>query len=99
LIIPSNIVDNWSNERESSAINAKIFDTESTVSLELWTLSYQWAKSTKNVVYLHNDASKQYCIRARDLQSITSVDLNKYINKKRTTFNQFKNHLIFSVWK
>ena len=50
------------------------------------------------MVWLPNDASKQYCIPARDLQSITYADLNKYINKKLTTFNQFKNHLIFGVW-
>jgi hypothetical protein len=71
LIIVSNIVDNWSNKRDSSVINAKIFDTESTVSLELWTLSYQWAKLTKNEVCLRNDTSKQYCIPVCDLQSIT----------------------------
>jgi len=32
LTIAPNIVDNWLNERDSTAINAKTFDTESTVS-------------------------------------------------------------------
>ncbi len=60
LKIASNIVDNWSNERHSSAINAKIFDTEAAVSLKLWTSSYQWAKSTKNVVCLPKNTSPSH---------------------------------------
>jgi hypothetical protein len=35
-------------------------------------------------------------IPARDLQSITQDDFNKYINEKWATFNQFKKS--FDIW-
>ncbi|CAF4277437.1 unnamed protein product [Rotaria sp. Silwood2] len=41
LTIASNIVNNWSIERDITSINENIFATEPTTSLELWTLSYQ----------------------------------------------------------
>ncbi|CAF4546391.1 unnamed protein product [Rotaria sp. Silwood2] len=65
----------------------KIFATESTISLGLWTLSHEWAKSTKDIICISNDSSKTYSIPACNLQSITKVDLNKYKNKKWTTLN------------
>ena len=43
-----------------------------------------------------NDVSKQYYIPARNLESISQADLNKYINKTWTTFNQFKKS--FDIW-
>ena len=57
-IIACSIVNNWSNERDIKSINAKTFATEPTISLELWTLSYQWAKSTKDIICISNDSSK-----------------------------------------
>ncbi len=71
MTIASNIVDSWWTERDSSSINEKIFLTESTISSELYTLSYQRAKSTENVVCLLNNASKECSILAGHLQSIT----------------------------
>ncbi|CAF1431807.1 unnamed protein product [Rotaria magnacalcarata] len=97
LYVPtSNIVNNWSIERDTSSINVKLFVTEPTISLKLWTLSYQWAKSTKDITCVPNDSSKKYYIPARDLQSITQANLDKYKNKKWTTFNQFKKS--FDIW-
>ncbi|CAM4814310.1 unnamed protein product [Rotaria magnacalcarata] len=96
LTIVSNIVNNWSIERDTSSINVKLFVTEPTISLKLWTLSYQWAKSTKDITCVPNDSSKKYYIPARDLQSITQANLDKYKNKKWTTFNQFKKS--FDIW-
>jgi hypothetical protein len=55
---------------------------EPTISLSLWTFSYQWAKSAKDVICVSNDFTKTYYIPARNLQSITRADLNKYKNKK-----------------
>ncbi|CAF4791355.1 unnamed protein product, partial [Rotaria sp. Silwood2] len=49
--------------------------------LELWTSSYQWTKSTKDIICIPNDSSKKYYISARDLKSTTQADLIKY-NKK-----------------
>ncbi|CAF1680796.1 unnamed protein product, partial [Rotaria magnacalcarata] len=46
LTIASNIVNNWSIERDTSSINVKLFVTEPTISLKVWTLSCQWTKST-----------------------------------------------------
>ncbi|CAF1367392.1 unnamed protein product [Rotaria sordida] len=75
LIIATNIINSWSAERDAFSINAKIFATETTLSLQLWTLSYQWAKPTKDISCIENNDSKQYYIPARDLQSVTRVDL------------------------
>ncbi|CAF1186126.1 unnamed protein product [Rotaria sordida] len=47
LAISSNIIYNWSTERDSLSVNAKLFAIEPTISLELWTSSYQWAQSRK----------------------------------------------------
>lgn len=96
LTVASNIVNNWSVEGDTSSINVKLFATEPTISLKLWTSSYQWAKSTKDIVCIPNDSSKKYFISARDLQSITQANLDKYENKKWTTFNQFKKS--FDIW-
>ncbi|CAF1299447.1 unnamed protein product [Rotaria sordida] len=96
LTIASNIVNNWSIERDITSINGKIFATEPTISLELWTLSYQWAKSTKDIICISNDSSKIYYIPARDLQSISQASLNKYKNKTWSTFNQFTKS--FDIW-
>jgi hypothetical protein len=83
-------------ERDPSSINAKMFATEQAICLKLWTSSYQWAKSIKDIICHPNDDSKQYYIPARDIQSITQTDLNKYINQKWTTFNQFRKS--FDIW-
>ncbi|CAF3947109.1 unnamed protein product, partial [Rotaria sp. Silwood1] len=82
LTIASNIVNNWSIERDTSLINVKLFATEPTISLKLWTSSYQWAKLIKDIVCIPNVSSKKYYIPARDLQSITQATLDKYENKK-----------------
>ncbi|CAF4121394.1 unnamed protein product [Adineta steineri] len=66
---------NWSIDRGSSSVNSKQFATEPTTALQLWTLSYQWAKSNENT---------------HDLQSFSQADLNRYKKQKFTTFNQFK---------
>ncbi|CAF3389641.1 unnamed protein product [Rotaria socialis] len=87
IMVASKIVNNWSIERDT---------TEPTISLKLWTSSYQWAKSTKNITCILNDSSNKYYIPGRDLQSITQANLDKYENKKWTTFNQFKKS--FDIW-
>jgi len=97
LTMASNIVNNWSIERDPLSINVKMFATEPTISLALWNASYQWVKKTKDIICISNDSSKTYYIPARDLQSITQADSNKYKNKKWTTFNQFKKS--FNIWR
>ncbi|CAM4988824.1 unnamed protein product, partial [Rotaria socialis] len=42
------------------------------------------------------DSSKTCYIPARDIQSITQANLNKYKNKKWSTFNQFQKS--FDIW-
>ncbi|CAF4034974.1 unnamed protein product, partial [Rotaria magnacalcarata] len=93
--LSSNIVSNWSIERDASSINVKLFVTEPTISLKLWTSSCRWATSTKDITCIPNDSSKQYYIPARDLQSITQVNLDKYENKNEQLLINSKNHLIF----
>ncbi|CAF0837540.1 unnamed protein product [Adineta steineri] len=83
-------------DRDTSLTNAKHFATEPTISLALWTSSYHWAKSDKNVICLNNESSKVYYIPTRDLDSIPQKDLNRYKTQKFTTFNQLKKS--FDIW-
>ncbi|CAF4295127.1 unnamed protein product, partial [Rotaria sordida] len=66
LTIASTIIYNWSIERDVSSINAKKFATEPTMSLQLWALSYQWGKLTKEIVCVPYDIYKNYYVPARD---------------------------------
>jgi hypothetical protein len=87
---------NWSIDRDTSLTNAKHFATEPLISLALWTSSYQWAKANKNVICINNESSKVYYILARDLDSISQTNLNRYKKQRLTTFNQFKKS--FDIW-
>ncbi|CAF4735169.1 unnamed protein product, partial [Rotaria magnacalcarata] len=78
----SNIINNWSIQRDPSSTNAKRFTVEPTIYLNLWTSSYQWAKLTKDIICPQNDVSKKYYIPARNLEFISQAVLNKYINRK-----------------
>jgi hypothetical protein len=44
LSLTATIVYNWSYERDP--INVKLFASEPIISLQLWTKSYEWAKSS-----------------------------------------------------
>jgi hypothetical protein len=96
LTTSSDIIHNWSIDRDTSLTNAKHFATEPTISLALWTSSYQWAKANKNVICINNESYKVHYIPARDLDSIPQTDLNRYKKQKFTTFNQFKKS--FDIW-
>jgi hypothetical protein len=96
LTTASDIVRNWSIDRDPSSTNLKQFATEPTTTLQLWTSSYQWAKSNKNIVCIPSGSKKIYYIPARDLQSLTQTDLNRYKQHKFTTFNQFQKS--FDIW-
>ncbi|CAF4537726.1 unnamed protein product [Didymodactylos carnosus] len=96
LTTASDIVRNWSIDRDPSSTNLKQFATEPTITLQLWTFSYQWAKSNKNIVCIPSGSKKIYYIPARDLQSLTQTDLDRYKQQKFTTFNQFQKS--FDIW-
>ena len=97
LTTASDIVRNWSIDRDPSSTNAKQFASEPTITLELWTKSYQWAKLTKNITCIPDDSAKIYYIPARDLSSFSKADLDRYKKQKFTTFNQFKKS--FDIWR
>ncbi|CAF2911546.1 unnamed protein product [Rotaria sp. Silwood2] len=82
LTASSNIVRNWSINRDPSSANPKQFATEPTITLDLWTRSYQWAKSNKNIICIPNDSAKIYYIPARDLRSVSQTNLNRYRKQK-----------------
>ncbi|CAF0784735.1 unnamed protein product [Adineta ricciae] len=96
LTTSSEIISNWSMDRDTSFTNSKYFTTEPTISLALWTSSYEWAKSNKNFICINNESSKVYYTSARDLDSILKTDLDKYRKQNFTTFNQFKKS--FDIW-
>ena len=73
-----------------------MFATEPNIPLSLWTSSYQWAKSTKDIICTSDNSSETFYISARDLKSIAQADLTKYKKKKWTTFDQFRKS--FDIW-
>jgi hypothetical protein len=81
---------------QKSSSRRSLFATEPTICLQSWTSSYQWAKTTKDIICIQNDVSNQYYIPARNLESISQIALKKYIEKKWTTFNQFKKS--YDIW-
>ncbi|CAF2516970.1 unnamed protein product [Rotaria sp. Silwood2] len=92
-----NYFDNeWLKSNDGWYEGLQLYTPKPTISLKLWTSSYQWAKLIKDIVCIPNVSSKKYYIPARDLQSITQATLDKYENKKWTTFNQFKKS--FDIW-
>ncbi|CAF4547030.1 unnamed protein product, partial [Rotaria sp. Silwood2] len=68
LTIASNIVNNWSIERDTSSINVKLFATEPTISLQLWTSSYQWAKLIKDITTF-NQFKKSFDIWCMEMEN------------------------------
>lgn len=53
LTIASNIINEWSIERAAFFINCKIFATEPTITLHLWTKSYQCTENQNGVMINH----------------------------------------------
>jgi len=97
LSLASTIVSNWSNERDPTNINAKLFASEPTISLKLWTKSYQWVKSSKDIIGEDEDSRRVFYIPAGVAEKINENDLVKYKNQSFTTFAQFKKS--FSIWR
>ena len=58
LVIASDIVKNWSVERNTNIPNAKKFAKQPDINLQLWTSAYQWAKLQKDITCVENGTKK-----------------------------------------
>jgi hypothetical protein len=97
LSLATTIVYNWSYERDPTNINVKLFASEPTISLNLWTKSYEWAKSSKDIIGEEECSRRVYYIPAAASEKINENDLVKYKKQCFTTFQQFKKS--FSIWR
>ena len=50
-------------------------------------------------ICIQNDVSKQYYIPARNLESISQIDLKKYIKKTGQPSISSRSRMIFGVWR
>ena len=74
------------------------YHEKQTVSLDLWTNGYQWAKSNKSVIPIKVDEELiQYYIPAADQTNISNVEIDVMKKLKWYSFDQYKVKA-FSVW-
>jgi hypothetical protein len=93
-ILALKTVEKWSKEY---ANQSKEFKTEATVTLELWTKGYQWAKMKKNVSSVDTDTTVEFSIPSGEELAVSQSDIIMVKSLKWNTFQQFKEKA-FSVW-
>ncbi len=91
------IVSGWSYDRDDSNVNAKNFATEPTISHQLWTKSYQWAKQKKEIKGASQDGKTTYLLPAGSKETLDETEVKRFKTGKYSTFSQFKSH--FNVWR
>ena len=84
-ILALETVEKWSNEY---ANGFKEFKNSATITLELWTQGYQWAKKKKTVISVESENSKS---------KLSLSDINMVKSMKWNSFQKFK-EIAFSVY-
>ena len=80
------------------SVNVREFITIPTIRLPLWTLSYQWALESKNIVLQkHDDETVYYCPAGNDHRSLTNEEIQVVKLERWNTFDQFAKRA-FRVW-
>ena len=88
------MVAKWSNEYST---NMKKYSQEPTITLNLWTKGYQWARTNKSISSKRIGESTEYYLPANDEIKTTQTEID-YIKEMRwKTFDQFKRKA-FKVW-
>jgi hypothetical protein len=91
-------VHDWSYDRDDTNVNVKTVASEPKISFDLWRKSYQWAKETKQIRAVQLDGNTTFFIPARDLESISDLDIKKYKSGKYSSFGQLQK-IHFSIWR
>jgi hypothetical protein len=93
-ILALETVEKWSKEY---ANHSKEFMTETTITLELWTKGYQWARMKKTVISVDNESTVEFSISAGEEVTVSQSDIISVKSMKWNTFQQFKEKA-FRVW-
>ena len=80
------------------SVNAREFITIPTIRLPLWTLSYQWALESKNILLQkYDDETVYYCPAGNDHRSPTNEEIQVVNLERWNTFDQFAKRE-FRIW-
>ena len=93
-ILALETVEKWSKEY---ANHSKEFMTETTITLELWTKGYQWARMKKTVISVDNESTVEFSISAGEEVTVSQSDIISVKSMKWNTIQQFKEKA-FRVW-
>lgn len=93
-IVALETVQKWSKEY---AINLKEFKSTATITLDLWTQGYQWAKKKKKVFTDENEDSIEYSLAAGDRINLSKSEIDMVKSMNWNSFQQFKENA-FSIY-
>jgi hypothetical protein len=93
-ILSLEAVQRWSTEY---ANNTRVFKNKPTITLDLWTQGYIWAKTKKSVKSVEVGDKLEYTVPSGDSSTISESDLEAVKKLKWNTFDQFKEKA-FSLW-
>ena len=87
-------IEKWSKEYPRQL---KFFVARPSITLELWTKSYQWAKSNKQTIEETDDNVTMYYAASGKTEKFSITDVETIKNMRYNTYDQFKRRC-FSVW-
>jgi hypothetical protein len=87
-------VEKWSKSYERGL---KQYCDKQTISLDLWTMGYQWAKSNKSILSAEAGDLIEYYVPAGEATEITKAEVDIMKKAKWYSFDQYKIKA-FSVW-
>ncbi|CAF1507876.1 unnamed protein product [Adineta ricciae] len=93
-ILTFEIVEKWSKSYER---NLKLFHDKQTVTLDIWTNSYQWVKLNKSIVSKKLDDAIEFHVPAGNELSISKNSIEIIKKMKWYSFDQYKIKA-FSIW-
>ena len=87
-------VEKWSKEYER---NLKVISFQPSITLEVWTKAYQWAKSDKQVLQEKEIDGFSFCMPSHDSKSVSLQEMETMKLMRYNTFDQFKDRA-FRGW-
>ena len=99
LVVAIEMVRKWSRDRDEKQPNAILFVNEPTITLNKWTKSYHFAKSSKTILEYASKTTDEtdYYLPAGATEKLTKTQVNKYKKQKWNNFDDYKESL--TIWK
>ncbi|CAF3436604.1 unnamed protein product [Rotaria socialis] len=93
-IITFETVKQWSSQYKHKL---KQYIQTPSITLDIWTKGYQWAKSDKSVISMNHGYTVEYYAPADDEFKISNNDIDTINTMKWNTFDQYRKRA-FNVW-